>query len=196
MDPDIQRQDRAVLDERVVRDLNADPRLPFADGSFDVVLNTVSVDYVTRPLELFREVGRVLRPGGLFLVIFSNRYFPEKAVRIWRESSEQERILIVEDDPDIGMTLEHVLGKESFRVALTATPLNTFGEGLQVDMESLAVFQAEQQIRRALQQPGQQPRALRKMGRLTKEIGSRDACTVQRHAITGDRQPFTGIQPS
>jgi SAM-dependent methyltransferase len=87
----------AALDERVIHDLNRDPRLPFADREFDVVLNTVSVDYMTRPFNLFTEVGRVLSPGGLFLVIFSNRMFPEKAVRIWQRSSEQERILIVED---------------------------------------------------------------------------------------------------
>lgn len=57
----------------------------------------VSVDYLVQPFEVFREVGRVLRPGGLFLVIFSNRMFPSKAVRIWREADEKERIIIVED---------------------------------------------------------------------------------------------------
>jgi hypothetical protein len=39
----------------------------------------------------------VLKPGGLYLVIFSNRMFPEKAVRIWRELPESERALLVED---------------------------------------------------------------------------------------------------
>jgi hypothetical protein len=48
-------------------------------------------------VEIFREAGRILKPGGLFLVIFSNRMFPEKAVKIWRESSEEERIRLVED---------------------------------------------------------------------------------------------------
>ncbi|MGD8440217.1 MAG: methyltransferase domain-containing protein [Holophagae bacterium] len=87
----------AVLDERVVHDLNREPVLPFDDASFDVVVNTVSVDYMTRPFEVVAEVARVLRPGGLFLVIFSNRYFPEKVVRIWREASDRERMMIVED---------------------------------------------------------------------------------------------------
>lgn len=87
----------SVLDELLVHDLNLDPRLPFDDNSFDVVLNTVSVDYLTRPFEVFREVERVLRPGGLFLVLFSNRFFPEKVVRLWRDASQQERELIVED---------------------------------------------------------------------------------------------------
>jgi hypothetical protein len=85
------------LTERVVHDINRDPRLPFGDGEFDAVLNTVSVDYMTRPFEIFAEAGRVLAPGGLLLVIFSNRMFRAKAIRLWRRSSEQERVLIVED---------------------------------------------------------------------------------------------------
>lgn len=85
------------LTERVVHDLNADPHLPFEDGRFDVALCTVSVDYLTRPFEVFAEVARVLRPGGLFLVIFSNRMFPEKAVSVWRHSDEAERTYLVED---------------------------------------------------------------------------------------------------
>lgn len=85
------------LDGAVVHDLNADPGLPFADASFDVVLNVVSVDYLVHPFSVFREVGRVLRPGGLVLVVFSNRMFPPKAVKIWRDGSEAERVLIVED---------------------------------------------------------------------------------------------------
>jgi SAM-dependent methyltransferase len=52
---------------RVVHDLNADPRLPFDDGSFDDVVCCVSIDYLTRPIEVFRDVSRVLRPGGRFV---------------------------------------------------------------------------------------------------------------------------------
>jgi len=86
-----------VLSETVIHDLNKDPYLPFPDNRFDVVVNTVSVDYMTKPAEVFKEVGRVLKPGGLFLVIFSNRMFPEKAVKVWREAGEDERVLLVED---------------------------------------------------------------------------------------------------
>jgi SAM-dependent methyltransferase len=85
------------LSEFVVHDLNQDPRLPLPDNTFDAVINTVSVDYMTRPVEVFKEVGRILKAGGLFLVIFSNRMFSEKAVKLWRQSSEEERILLVED---------------------------------------------------------------------------------------------------
>lgn len=77
------------------RDLNTDPSLPFADASFDAVINAVSVDYMTRPLELFREMHRVLRPGGIAIMSFSNRYFATKAVRAWLEADELGRLAIV-----------------------------------------------------------------------------------------------------
>ncbi len=85
------------LTEILFHDLNRDPVLPFPDDTFDAVINTVSVDYLTRPFEVFGEVARVLKPHGLFLVIFSNRMFPAKAVKLWREATEQERIAIVEE---------------------------------------------------------------------------------------------------
>jgi SAM-dependent methyltransferase len=94
------------LDGYVLHDLNERPRLPFNDASFDVVLNTASVDYLVRPFEVFAEVARVLRPGGLFLVTFTNRLFPQKAVKIWREADETTRQLIVHEYfrsvPDFG----------------------------------------------------------------------------------------------
>jgi SAM-dependent methyltransferase len=73
----------AMAGETVVHDLNADPTLPFDDASFDHATCCVSVDYLTRPVEVFRDVARVLRPGGLFVVTFSNRLFPTKAIRGW-----------------------------------------------------------------------------------------------------------------
>lgn len=86
-----------ALSDYLIHDLNKEPRLPFEDASFDVVLNTVSVDYLTKPVEVFAEVARVLKPGGLHLVIFSNRWFEPKVTHIWRETGEAERVLLVED---------------------------------------------------------------------------------------------------
>ncbi len=86
-----------LLTDTVIHDINENPILPFQDNMFDAVINTVSVDYMTRPFEVFREVARVLKPGGLFLVIFSNRMFPQKAVKIWREADEEERIILVDE---------------------------------------------------------------------------------------------------
>ncbi len=80
---------------RVVHDLNADPTLPFADASFDAVVNCVSIDYLVRPVEVLAEVARVLRPGGVSVCTFSNRMFSTKAVRGWLAVGEQDRPLVV-----------------------------------------------------------------------------------------------------
>lgn len=68
--------------------------LPFADDTFDAITTVVSVDYITRPLELFAEIHRTLKPGGKAVMSFSNRMFWHKAVRIWTEATEWQRLLI------------------------------------------------------------------------------------------------------
>ena len=80
---------------RVVHDLNADPRLPFVDSAFDAVVCCVSVDYLVRPIEVFREVARVLRPGSPFVCTFSNRCFPTKAIRGWLATDDEQHCAIV-----------------------------------------------------------------------------------------------------
>jgi SAM-dependent methyltransferase len=80
---------------RVVHDLNADPRVPRPDGSFDAAVCCVSVDYLTQPVTVFTEVARVVRPGGAFVCTFSNRCFPTKAIRGWLYSSDEQRVDIV-----------------------------------------------------------------------------------------------------
>ena len=67
-----------------VQDLNANPVLPLDDAAFDAATVCVSVQYLQRPVDVFREVARVLRPGAPFVVSFSNRCFPTKAVAIWQ----------------------------------------------------------------------------------------------------------------
>jgi SAM-dependent methyltransferase len=79
----------------VVHDLNDNPRLPFAEEAFDAVVCCVSVDYLTRPVEVFTEVARVLRPGRPFICVFSNRCFPTKAIRGWLYADDQEHCEIV-----------------------------------------------------------------------------------------------------
>jgi ubiquinone/menaquinone biosynthesis C-methylase UbiE len=62
-----------------VQDLNENPRLPYTENAFSVVLCQLSIDYLTQPLEVLKEVGRVLRPGGAIHILFSNRLFLSKA---------------------------------------------------------------------------------------------------------------------
>ena len=78
------------LTERSVQDLNNDPALPWRDGTFDGAIVTVSVQYLTRPAEVFTEVGRVLRPGAPFALLYSNRCFPTKAVAVWQMLNDRE----------------------------------------------------------------------------------------------------------
>lgn len=87
--------DNPNLDEYVVHDLNLDPRLPFADDHFDGAVVTVSIQYMIRPLEIFADVRRVLKPGAPFVVLFSNRMFPTKAVRIWQALGDEQRAELV-----------------------------------------------------------------------------------------------------
>ncbi len=72
------------LNQGFVQDLNRDPSLPLAAASCDAALCCVGVQYLQRPVAVFTDVLRVLRPGAPFIVSFSNRCFPTKAVAIWR----------------------------------------------------------------------------------------------------------------
>jgi SAM-dependent methyltransferase len=83
------------LTDAAVRDLNADPALPYPDGSFDAVLCAVSAQYLTRPVEVMAEVARVLRPGGLALISLSHRCFPTKAVRAFQVLPPEARPALV-----------------------------------------------------------------------------------------------------
>lgn len=91
----VELQANRLADEIVVRDLNVELRLPFDDASFDAVLCCVSIDYLVRPVEVLREVARVLAPGGVVVLTFSNRCFPTKAIRGWLATDEDGRVAIV-----------------------------------------------------------------------------------------------------
>ncbi|GKY94930.1 hypothetical protein MPSEU_000457900 [Mayamaea pseudoterrestris] len=83
-----------ILTDYVVANLNKEPILPFEENSFDVVTCVVSVDYLNKPLQVFREIGRVLRPGGQCILSMSNRCFPTKAFQIWLQTSDIEHVFI------------------------------------------------------------------------------------------------------
>ena len=85
------------LQQSVVHDLNLDPVLPFSDNMFDLAICTVSVEYLTRPFAVFEHVARVLKPGAMFVVTFSDRWFPTKAINVWSEIHPFERMGLVLD---------------------------------------------------------------------------------------------------
>jgi SAM-dependent methyltransferase len=94
-----------LLDEIVIHDINQDQRLPFDDASFDSVVCSLSIEYITQPSILFDEVARILRPGGRFIISFSNRWFPTKAVQVWNNLHDFERI---------GLVMEHFIESAHF----------------------------------------------------------------------------------
>lgn len=91
----VELEHNPVLTERVVQDLNKDPALPWSDATFDAAIVTVSVQYLTRPREVFTEVGRVLKPGAPFAVSYSNRCFPTKAVAIWQSLGPRDHAELI-----------------------------------------------------------------------------------------------------
>ncbi|MEA5418093.1 class I SAM-dependent methyltransferase [Spirulina sp. CCNP1310] len=84
------------LDHYFVQNLNENTTLPFEDESFAAVLNCVSVQYLQYPDQVFAEVARILTPGGLLIISFSNRMFYQKAIAAWREGTESSRVQLVQ----------------------------------------------------------------------------------------------------
>ena len=83
------------LDSYIVQNLNTSPELPFAEAEFDGSGICVSIDYLTRPVEVLREVGRVLKVEAPLIVTFSNRCFPTKAVEIWHRLDDRGHMRLV-----------------------------------------------------------------------------------------------------
>jgi len=107
---DVELRDNPDLDGYVVHDVNNIPILPFENETFDAVVITVSVQYLTKPIDTFHQVGRILRPGGVFIVSFSNRMFPTKAVLNWRNSTDRGRVDLVGTYMEAAENLEDIQG--------------------------------------------------------------------------------------
>ncbi len=91
---ELQRNPR--LNEYVIQNLNENPKLPFSDAEFDGAGICVSVDYLTRPVEVLRDLGRVLKPSAPVVITFSNRCFPTKAVAAWQALDDAGHMRLVE----------------------------------------------------------------------------------------------------
>ncbi len=83
------------LDRYFIQNLNQNPKLPLPDEDFDAVLNCVSVQYLQYPDAIFSEIHRILKPGGVAIISFSNRMFFQKAIAAWREGTETSRVELV-----------------------------------------------------------------------------------------------------
>ena len=91
----LELEQNVQLSDYVPKNLNVDSKLPFEDGTFDVVTCVVSVDYLIKPLEVFTEVRRVLKPGGKFILSQSNRCFPSKAIAMWLQQSDLQHCQVI-----------------------------------------------------------------------------------------------------
>src|SRR5260370_25623037 len=91
--------EKPFLDEWYVQNLNCKPHLPFGEGEFDGAAICVSIQYLVRPVEVLREVGRVLRPTAPLVITFSNRCFPTKAIACWR---------LLDDDCHLGLIAHYL----------------------------------------------------------------------------------------
>lgn len=92
---DVEMNENPQLDERIIHDLNANPILPLDDGTLDAAVVTVSIQYMTKPVEVFRDVNRILKPGASFHVIYSNRMFPTKAIAVWQSLDDRRRAQLI-----------------------------------------------------------------------------------------------------
>ena len=82
-------------DEHCVHDLNTNPELPFESGSFDRALIAVSIQYLTRPVEVLAEAARVLRDDGAICIAMSHRLFPTKAIAAFHRLQPAQRVRLV-----------------------------------------------------------------------------------------------------
>jgi hypothetical protein len=83
------------LDAYIVHNLNCNPQLPFAAAEFDGATICVSIDYLTQPVAVMHDLGRVLVSGAPLVITFSNRCFPTKAIALWLmldDNSRQELV--------------------------------------------------------------------------------------------------------
>ena len=94
---EVELKENPRLDEYVVQNLNRNPKLPFEEAKFDGVGICVSIDYLTDPVVVLREVGRVTKVGAPVVITFSNRCFPTKAVAIWHRLDDRGHMRLVED---------------------------------------------------------------------------------------------------
>ncbi len=108
-------QQNPKLTDFLVQDINQTPKFSFENDSFDAVICSLSVEYLTQPIAIFDEVARILKPQGKFILSFSNRWFPPKVINIWHELHEFERM---------GLVLEYFLKSGKYQNLATYSMRN------------------------------------------------------------------------
>jgi len=88
---EIELKKNPQLTTYLINDVNSTAILPFKENVFDSCVISFSIQYLTKPVSLIADIGRILKPGGFCHIAFSNRVFPSKAVAIWQAASDLER---------------------------------------------------------------------------------------------------------
>ena len=86
-----------ILSTSILQDLNTNPKLPATMAPLDASVCVVSIDYLTKPVEVLSSVLEYTKSGGKIHLVVSNRCFPTKAVGRWLRVSEEEKLHMVGD---------------------------------------------------------------------------------------------------
>ena len=84
------------LDSFFIRDLNKEPDgWEIESGSVDAVVCCVSIQYFQLPERVLAECWKILRPGGVVIISFSDRMFGSKAIDAWSANTSYGRCQLV-----------------------------------------------------------------------------------------------------
>ncbi len=114
------------LNHYFVQNFNQDLKIPLPDQDFDAVLNCASIQYLQYPDAIFYEIYRILKPGGMAIISFSNRMFYQKAISAWRDNSEEGRVELVKSYFDSVKNANGVPGFSQVEVISQKSDLPSF----------------------------------------------------------------------
>lgn len=86
-----------ILKTFILQDLNTKPQIPSTVSLLDASTCVVSIEYLTKPVEVLTSVRERTKVGGKIHLVVSNRMFAQKAIRRWFGISEEEKLQMVGD---------------------------------------------------------------------------------------------------
>ena len=84
-----------IFDSYWIQNFNLNQEIPLDQGSVDYCLMVAAWQYLQYPENLTKEIIRILKNQGKFIIAFSNRAFWHKTPNIWTSSTEEERVKYV-----------------------------------------------------------------------------------------------------